>query len=117
MQTGNAALKFAGYSTVLLIGDYLVPGLFLSVWTALFTALVLTITGVFGDALILPRLGNGKSLSIGVFGMVAIIYLVPRLWPASEITLTRAVVLALFLLPLEYVLHSWILHTLFSRSE
>lgn len=116
MHVINAGIKFTGYGCILFLADYLIPGLFYSLSSLLFTNLVLTIVGVIGDAMILPNLGNLKSLSIGEFGMAAILWLSPRLWPNSQMTITWAVVLTLFILPLEFALHSWMLRTLFHNN-
>ena len=112
----NAGLKFGGYGCILFLTYCLIPGVFSSVPSLMFTDLALTIVGVIGDATILPRLGNIKSLSIGEFGMAAILWFSPRLYPNPQMTLMWAVVLTLFILPFEFALHRWILRTLFPST-
>ncbi|CAM3959525.1 DUF2512 family protein [Alicyclobacillus pomorum] len=109
----NALYKLAGYASVLLIADVLVPGLYSSLVPLFATVLVLTGVGVIADLVILPLLGNVLSLLIGAQGFVLILYVTPLLWPGSTVTLTRAIVLALCMAPLEFALHRYVLRWLF----
>ncbi len=109
----NALYKLAGYASVLLIADVLLPGLYSSLVPLFVTVLVLTGVGVIADLVILPLLGNVMSLLIGAQGFVLILYVTPLLWPGSTVTLSRAIVLALCMAPLEFALHRYVLRWLF----
>jgi Protein of unknown function (DUF2512) len=109
----NALYKLAGYASVLLIADFLLPGLYSSLVPLFATVLVLTGVGVIADLVILPMLGNVVSLLIGAEGFVLILYVVPLLWPGSNMTLGRAIVLAICMAPLEFALHRYVLRQLF----
>jgi hypothetical protein len=109
----NITYKFAGYSSVLLIADFLIKGLFPTIWSIFAVSLSLTVVGAIADLTIVPRYGNIPSLALGFFGMVLIIWAVPRFWTDSHITLFRAAVMAIFIGPLEYALHRYVLRNLF----
>ena len=112
----NFAFKFAGFATVILIADTLVPHLYSSLWPMFATTLALSIVGTIGDILILPRLYNGPSLLLGFFGMTFITYVTPWFWPNNHVTLGAAFLIAIFLTPVEYMLHRYVLGSLFGQS-
>lgn len=112
----NFAFKFAGFATVLLIADTLVPHLYSSLWPMFGTTLALSIVGTIGDLLILPRLSNGPSLLLGLFGMTLIVYVTPWFWANNHVALGGAFLIAIFLVPIEYLLHRYVLASLFGKD-
>ncbi|GGI99884.1 hypothetical protein GCM10010885_06460 [Alicyclobacillus cellulosilyticus] len=109
----NAMLKCAGFTAVLLIADYLVPSLYGGSWwrslaPILVTAGVLTAIGALADLVIVPRLGNLRSLLLGWPAMAAIIWAVPQAWPRTRMTVLAAVLLAAGAAPLEAALHRYV---------
>lgn len=108
----NGMYKFAGYGSVLLIADLLVPDLYGSMWPMFYTVIILTLVGMIADLVIVPRLGNVPSLTVGFVGLVLMIWAVPQLWGGNQVTLLRAAVLALCIIPLEYALHKYILRSI-----
>ena len=112
----NFLYKVAGYASVLLGADYLIRGLYPSLWPVSVTVFILAVTGVVGDMTIVPTLGNVKSLALGFFGITAIIWGTALFWPGSHMTLGRAVVITLFIGLLEYALHEYVLRNLFTKK-
>ncbi|MCL6516254.1 DUF2512 family protein [Alicyclobacillus sp.] len=105
----NAIAKLVLFSLVLSAARVLWPDLYPSAWPLVLTVLVLTVTGVIGDATLVVRYGNVPPLLIGFFGMTAILWGVARLWPATHMTLERAVTVTLALGVVEFFLHRYVL--------
>ncbi|MCF8563964.1 YndM family protein [Alicyclobacillus tolerans] len=105
----NASFKFAGYSAVLLFADTLAPNLYSSLWPVFFTVLVLTAVGTIGDLTILRKFGNLPSLLLGFPGMTFIVWIVPMFWAGTHVSFGSAILVALVILPIEYVLHRYVL--------
>ncbi|GMA50038.1 hypothetical protein GCM10025857_13950 [Alicyclobacillus contaminans] len=112
----NVLTKLTGYSAVLLLWDTWLSGLYASLIPLFATVLVLTAVGAVADLTVLPLLGNVVSLLIGAEGMVFLIYVVPLMWPASDVTLLRAIGMALCIAPIEFVLHRFVLRGLFNSD-
>jgi Protein of unknown function (DUF2512) len=115
MTATNGMYKFAGYGSVLIAADYLMPGLYPSLWPMFYTVAFLTLVGLMADLAILPRLGNVASLSIGFFGVLFIVWMTPQFWPDSHVTLLRAIGMTLCIAPLEYALHIYVLRSIQSE--
>jgi ABC-type phosphate transport system permease subunit len=108
----NGMYKFAGYASVLLAADYLVPSLYGSLWPMFYTVAFLTAVGLIADLTVLPRLGNVPSLCLGFFGVLFIVWMTPKFWPANHVTLLSAFVLTVCIVPLEYALHKYVLRAI-----
>jgi hypothetical protein len=109
----NILSKLAGYASVLLLANYLLPGLYPSLWPLFASVVVLAGIGAIADLVVVPRLGNIVSLIVGAEAMVLILYSVPQLWPGGHMTMPRAIALTLCIAPLEYALHQYVLRWLF----
>lgn len=109
----NITYKFAGYSSVLLIFDYLFGSMYSSLWPLFTTVVVLTGVGAIADLVVVPRLGSIVSLLIGAEAMVLVIFVVPLMWPGNQVTLVRAILMTICIAPIEYVLHQYVLRWLF----
>lgn len=108
----NLVLKLLGFGTVLLFGTYLLEKEYFSIGPVVLTVLTLTVIGVVADYVVVPRAGNLPSLLLGFPAMTVIIWAIAHLYPPTRITLATAVVMALFLGPIEYALHQMILKNL-----
>lgn len=109
----NFSVKFVGFGTILLMADTLVPTLYSSLWPVFATTLALAIVGTIGDLVILPQLYNGPSLVLGLLGMTFITYITPWFWLGNHVTLNAAILIAIFMVPIEYALHRYVLSSLF----
>ncbi len=109
----NITYKLAGYSSILLAADLLLPGLYPSLWPLFASVVILTGIGAVADLVVVPRLGNILSLVVGAHAMVLILYSVPQLWPGGHMTILRAIALTVCIAPLEYALHQYVLRSLF----
>ncbi len=105
----NVVLKWVGFMAILSIIYTAIPSLYPSFLPVAATATVLTAVGGVGDWTVLQWLGNLKALSIGWFGMTAIIWMVAWLWGGTHVSLGTAGWMALCLGPLEYSLHRWLM--------
>jgi len=101
----NFSFKFAGFATVLLIADTLVPNLYTSLWPMFATTLAISIVATLGDLVVLPRLFNGPSLILSFFGLTLITYVSAWFWAQSHVTFGAAILLAMAMLPIEYLFH------------
>lgn len=110
--TVNVVCKLIGFGLILSLADMVVPSLYSSYLPVVVTTGILTITGAVADLVVLPNLGNVKSLALGLPAMTAIIWAVAEFFPYSSITLGWALVLSLFLGPIEYLLHKMVLKSL-----
>lgn len=108
----NFSFKFAGFATVLLIADTMVPHLYTSLWPMFATTLAISIVGTIGDLVLLPRLFNGPSLILSFLGLTLITYVSAWFWAQSRVTFGVAIVLGLAMLPIEYLLHRYVLKSL-----
>ncbi|MCL6593706.1 MAG: hypothetical protein K6T31_06990 [Alicyclobacillus sp.] len=101
----NALAKWLGWSALLGIARQLDPHLALGTSSIAWTVTALTLTGTVADELVLPRLGNARSLALGVWGMVFCLWGCPRLTGGSGPSLGGAVTLSLPLGVYEACLH------------
>jgi len=108
----NVLGKIVGFGLVLVVADMLVPSLYGSYLPIVITIAVLTLVGAVADLVIVPNLGNFKSLLLGFPAMAAIIWAVAKFFPNCNITLGWAIVLTLFIGPIEYLLHEMVLNSL-----
>ncbi|OFW82055.1 MAG: hypothetical protein A2201_10640 [Alicyclobacillus sp. RIFOXYA1_FULL_53_8] len=111
----NFSFKFAGFATVLLIADTMVPHLYTSLWPMFATTLAISIVGTVGDLVVLPRLFNGPSLILSFLGLTLITYVSAWLWAQSRVTFGAAILLGLAMLPIEYLLHRYVLKSLMAK--
>ncbi|MCL6444015.1 MAG: YndM family protein [Alicyclobacillus sp.] len=104
----NAALKLLGYTIILTLIQMAEPGLYAGYEAIGAVAVALTIVGLFGDAWILPRFRNLPSLAMGALGMVAIVWFIPKLFPATHVTLWAAIWQAIPMGAFEFLIHRYL---------
>ncbi|MBX5437507.1 MAG: DUF2512 family protein [Alicyclobacillaceae bacterium] len=106
----NVSAKLAAYAAVLTAADWLFPSLYgFSLWPVFWTTIILTAAGALGDLWVMPRLGAGRSLLLGWPAMAFLIWLTSRPWAAAHVSAPAAALLALCIVPLEYLLHRFVL--------
>lgn len=107
----NALAKIAGYTTVFVAADTLVPSLY-GAWVSIgATVVVLMLIGLLADLVIVPILGPFVSLVAGYPAMVVITWYLASWQPANHVTWLSAIVIGLFLGPWEFMIHKLVIWT------
>lgn len=119
IHVANFICKLIGYSFIFSLVALALPSLYPTPGPLLWSVGCLTIVGTIADATIVPRLGNIKSLALGLPGMTIVVWVVANISQSAHVNVPQAILLAICVSPLEFTFHHVILRrmTIYSSSR
>lgn len=112
VSTINFVSKLISFTILFYVEGQLFPSLHLTAGVVAAIAIALTIVGTIADLLIVPPLGNLPALTLGFFGMTAIVWSIGFFSTAAHISLTNAMFMVLPIAVIEFALHRYVLDSL-----